>query len=525
MEAPMTSISISRRALIGSGASFAAVATNPSWSFAQSSGDATKAAVTTTQEHYRMTTPIPSEIVTPDRVETRIGALDFFDGVPTPQTAAKVYDQLDFSRGIEVFLNGIPGASMVAIRTASRAVGGIDGTVGVFQKLMDSKSLFLTANTESIYYATWIDLKNGPIVVESPPNVLGVVNDFWFRYVCDLGNAGPDKGNGGKYLILPPDYKGPVPGGYFVFKSPTYGNLVLGRGFMKNGSPKAAVESIEQHMRVYPLSEAGKTHSPKFVELSGREMNTVHANDFHFYEELNEIVQEEPEESYGPDMTGLFNAIGMFKGKPFAPDARMKAILTDAVAVGNAIARSIDFRSRYPEAKIYPDRRWNTPFIGGSYQWLTKGGGRNFDARTMFFYAATVNTPAMAVAMAGIGSQYAFANFDSKGEAFDGGKTYRLRVSPDVPVKDFWSIVVYDTQTRSMLQTDQQFPSFSSETNPKKNDDGSVDVYFGPTRPANAANWVQTISGKSWFTIFRLYGPLQPWFDQSWKLSDIEQLS
>jgi hypothetical protein len=483
------------------------------------------AVVVVGQTRYKMTTPIPPDITTPEKVETRIGTLHFFDGVPTEETARTVYDQLDFSRGLEVFLHGIPGASMVAIRTGSRAVGGVDGTVGIFQNLMDSKSLFLTANTESIYYATWIDLKNGPIVVESPPNVLGVVNDFWFRYVTDLGNAGPNKGKGGKYLILPPDYKGPVPEGYFVFTSPTYGNLVLGRAFMKDGSPKAAVESIRQHMRVYPLEEAGKPHPPKFVELSGREMNTVHSNDFRFYEELNQIVQEEPEDSYGPDMMGLFNAIGMVKGKPFAPDARMKAILTDAVAVGNAVARSIDFRSRNPEARIYPDRHWNTPFIGGSYQWLTKGGARNFDARTMFFYAATVNTPAMAVAMPGIGSQYASANLDSKGDPFDGGKTYRLRVPPNVPVKDFWSVVVYDTQTRSMLQTDQQFPSFSSETNPPKNADGSVDVYFAPTRPAGAANWVQTIPGKSWFTIFRLYGPLPPWFDQSWKLNDFERLN
>jgi hypothetical protein len=451
--------------------------------------------------------------------------LTFFDGVPTEETAAKAYDQIDFSRGIEVFLNGIPGASLVAFRAGSRAVGSVDGVVGIFQDLMDSKSLFLTANTESIYYATWIDLKDGPIVVESPPNVLGVVNDFWFRYVTDLGNAGPDRGKGGKYLILPPDHEGAVPEGYFAFKSPTYGNLVLGRGFLKDGSTKTAVESIEQYMRVYPLSEAGSPHEAKFVELSGREMNTVHANDFTFYEELNQIVQEEPEDSYGPDMMGLFNAIGLVKGQPFAPDDRMKKILTDAVAVGNAVARSIDFRNRAAEAKIYPDRHWNTPFIGGSYQWLTKGGARNFDARTMFFYAATVNTPAMAVAMPGIGSQYASSNLDSDGQAFDGAWTYRLRVPAHVPVKDFWSVVLYDTQTRSMLQTDQQFPSFSSQTHPQPNADGSVDIYFSPTRPANAPNWVQTIPGKSWFTIFRLYGPLQPWFDKTWKLPDIEKAS
>ncbi|MCZ7463810.1 DUF1254 domain-containing protein [Rhizobium rhizogenes] len=472
---------------------------------------------------YKMTTAIPVEITTPDSVETRIGKLEYFDGVPTQQTARKVYDQLDFSRGIEVFLNGIPGASMVALRAANRAVGTVDGTIGIFQNLMDSKSLFLTANTESIYYASWIDLKSGPVVIESPPNVLGVVNDFWFRYVTDLGNAGPDKGKGGKYLILPPDYNGKIPDGYFTYKSPTYGNLILGRGFMVNGSAEAAANAIKQKMRVYPLSRSGEKQEAKFVDLSGHEMNTVHANNFHFYEELDQIVQEEPENSYGPDMMGLFNAIGMVKGKPFAPDERMKAILTDAVAVGNATARSIDFRSRAEEALIYPNRHWNTPFIGGSYQWLTKGGARNFDARTMFFYAATVNTPAMAVAMPGIGSQYASANLDADGKPFDGAKTYRLHVPAKVPVKDFWSIVVYDTQTRSMLQTDQQFPSLSSEKDLKTNADGSTDIVFSPDKPTDNPNWVQTIRGKSWFTIFRLYGPLEPWFDKTWKLEDIAE--
>jgi len=186
----------------------------------------------------------------------------------------------------------------------------------------------------------------------------------------------------------------------------------------------------------------------------------------------------------------------------------------------SAIRSPVQSISATAQANIYPDRHWNTPFIGGSYQWLTKGGARNFDARTMFYYAATVNTPAMAVAMPGIGSQYASANLDADGKAFDGAKTYRLHVPANVPVKDFWSLVVYDTQTRSMLQTDQQFPSLSSEKNLKKNADGSTDIVLSPERPNDNPNWIQTIPGKSWFTIFRLYGPLKPWFDKSWKLED-----
>ncbi len=470
-------------------------------------------------------TPVPPEITTPDKVETSIGQLQFFDGVPTPETTARLYDELDRQRATQAFLHGIPGASMVAIRTGLRASGITGGKIGIFETLMDSRSLYLTANTESIYFWHWFDLKDGPVVVETPPNILGVVDDFWFRYVTDLGNAGPDKGQGGKFLFLPPDYKGKPPPGYFVYKSPTYGNLLFGRGFLVNGDPKPAVAGIRQHLRVYPLSAAGRPPANEFVNLSGVPANTIHANTLKFFEEVNQIIQEEPPEAYGPDMMGYFASIGLEKGKPFAPDERMKKILADGVAIGNGIARAIDFRNRIPESRIDPDRQWTTPFIGGSYEWLTKTGARNFDARTMFFYAATVDTPAMAVKMVGLGSQYAATNLDAAGEPFDGGKTYRLRVPANAPAKDFWSVVLYDIQTRSMLQTSQPFPSLSTQAGLAQNADGSTDLYFAPERPAGAKNWVQTVPNKSWLTIFRLYGPLKPWFDQTWKLPDIEKVN
>ncbi|HET6552651.1 MAG TPA: DUF1254 domain-containing protein [Dyella sp.] len=472
----------------------------------------------------KMATPIPPQITTPAQVDSSLGTLSFTDGIPTPETAKKVYDNLDTMRATEVFLNGIPGASMVSIRAGLRKAGAVDSTVGIFETLMDSRSLFLTANTETIYFWNWMDLKNGPIVVETPPNILGVVDDLWFRYVTDMGNAGPDKGKGGKYLFVPPGYQGEIPSGYFVVRPPTFGNLLFGRAFMKGGDTKPGVASLKQGLRVYPLASASKPPKTRFINLSGKVMNTVHANNIEFYDEINQIVQEEPAGVYGPDMTGLFASIGMVKGKAFAPDERMKKILIDGAAIGNATARAIDFRNRDKATLIYPDKHWNTPFVGGSYEWLNDGA-RNFDARTMFFYAATIDTPAMAVAMPGIGSQYAAANLDVQGNPFDGAKIYRLHVGSNVPVKDFWSVVVYDPQTRSMLQTDQKFPSLSSARGLKPNADGTTDIYFAPRRPKDAGNWIQTVPGKGWFLIFRLYGPLQPWFDKSWSLEDIQPVS
>jgi hypothetical protein len=464
---------------------------------------------------------VPPQLLTPDRVETRIGPLEFFDGLPNADSVEKVYDHLDFLRGVRAFLDTIPMASLYAVREGLRDVGAVDGAVGIYEDLMDSRSLFLTPNTESVYAFTWLDLKDGPVVVESAPNTLGIVDNFWFEYVADLGNAGPDKGQGGKFLFLPPGYEGEVPDGYYTYRSSTFGNVLLWRGYLVNGDPRPAVESMKQHIRIYPLAQRESPPEQKFVNLSGREFNTIHANDFTFFEEVHQVVQEEPAEGIDPEILGLLASIGIEKGKPFAPDARMTAILTDAAAVGNATARAIVFATRDPESYLYEGSAWKTGFIGGSHE-FKRDGVRLLDARTLFFYYATMVTPAMAMKMVGVGAQYGGAAVGADGKPFDGGRTYRLNLPADVPAKDFWSLVIYDNQTRSMLQTDQQFPSLNSQRGVMQNGDGSTDVYFGPKAPAGMEkNWIQTVPGKGWTVILRLYGPLESWFDQSWRPGEI----
>jgi hypothetical protein len=473
----------------------------------------------------KMTTDIPDAITTPDSVETRLGTLKFFDGFPDDATTQKVYDNLDFMRGVDAFLNAVPGASAEALRTGWGSQGADNNqAVLVMENLMDSKSLYLTPNTESIYNMTWLDTSKGPLVIETPPNVLGIIDDHWFKYVGDFGNAGPDKGKGGKFLLLPPGYKGEVPEGYFVLRSPTYGNLLFFRGFLKNGSTKTAVDNARKFFKVYLLSEANNPPPMKFINVSGKEFNTIHANDFHFYEEVNAIVQYEPNEAMNPETLGLLAAIGIEKGKEFAPDARMKKILTEAVAVANATARTLTFRPRIDGVYYFPDRHWFTSFPGGSYEFLKQPGVRNLDGRVLFHYYATGITPAMAMKIVGVGSQYAAATTDAEGKPLDGSKTYKIHLPPNIPARNFWSFVVYDNQTRSMLQTDQQFPSISSlKKGVVINADTSVDVWFSPTAPkGHEANWVQTVPGKGWNSLLRLYGPLQPWFDKTWKPGDFE---
>ena len=464
----------------------------------------------------------PVSILTPGAVETRLGKLESFDGLPSAETVQKAYDNLDFQRGVRAFLDTLQIASLYAMREGLRDMGLVNGAVGIFEDLMDSKTLFLTANTESVYSVTWLDLKDGPVVIESPPNTLGFVDDFFFNYVTDMGNAGPDKGQGGKFLFLPPGYEGERPEGYFTFESKTYGNWVIWRGFLVEGDAKPAVASMKANTRIYPLADRDNPPEQEFVNLSGMEFNTIHANDFTFFEEVNTVIQEEPVDSVDPELLGLLAAIGIEKGQPFAPDERMKALLTDAAAVGNATARAIVFTTRDPAARIYEDSAWKTGFIGGSHEFV-RDGVRLLDGRSLFFYYATGITPAMSAKMVGVGSQYAGVMVDSKGRHFDGGRTYRLHMPPDVPAKDFWSLVLYDNQTRSMLQTDQQFPSLNSQRGVQKNEDGSTDVYFGPAAPeGKESNWIQTVPGKGWSVILRLYGPLEPWFDKTWQPGEIE---
>lgn len=519
---------LSRRALLAAAGAAALpaalpVAAAPLPPHAAESGAMLQADATPTAGAPKYATDIPAAIVTPDTLETRLGTLRFTDGFPDDQTVQTVYDNLDFQRGVQAFLTAMPAASLVGIRTGLLQFGPANQTIGIFSELMDSRSLFLTANTDSIYAFCWLDMKDGPIVIESPPNTLGLVDDFWFRYVADLGNAGPDKGQGGKFLFLPPDFTGAVPDGYFTYTSPTYNNLFFTRGFKVNGDAKPGADSIKEHLRIYPLAQAENPPPNTFVDVSGKAFNTIHAMDHTYFDEVNEVIQDEPNTAMDPETLGCLAAIGIEHGKPFAPDDRMKAILTDSAAVGSATARALTFRTRMAEAPLYPDSAWQTAFVGGSYQFL-QDGIRLLDARTFFFFYATGITPAMAAKNIGTGSQYAAAFVDAKGQPLDGSKTYQLHLPAGIPAKNFWSVTVYDNQTRSMLQTDQQFPSISSEQSGiVANADSSVDVYFGPEAPAGkASNWVQTWPGKGWNTILRLYGPLEPWYDKSWRPGEFE---
>ena len=289
-------------------------------------------------------------------------------------------------------------------------------------------------------------------------------------------------------------------------------------------SPKPAVARVKKYTRIYPLADAGKPHPAlKFVDMTDKPFNTVYPADYRFWELLNQVVQEEPTDSLDPVRLGYFASIGIQKGKPFAPDARMKKILTEAAVVGDATSRAILFHTRAKEAYYYAHSNWQLGFTGG-YKFEAAPGVDDFDAATFYYTLAILVTPAMEEKIIGKGSQYAWTARDANGQPLDGSKSYKVHLPANAPVKDFWSLILYSDQTRSMIQTDQRFPSISSQTKGlQKNVDGSIDVYFGPKAPAGkASNWVQTVPGTGWNVVLRMYGALEPWFDKTWRPGEME---
>ena len=305
------------------------------------------------QEKYKMTTEIPSFIVTPEKVDSKIGTLKFTDGFPDNETVTKLYDNLDFQRGTQSYLNGIAMVSVEAARRAVATFGPANQTALVTEQLLDSRSLFLTGNTTTPYTIVCLDLKNGPLVLEIPSAVLGPIDDALFKWDTDIGFTGPDKGKGGKYLLLPPGYKGDIPAGYFVVKCRTYGHLMFFRTFLKDGNPAPGVDNVKKNLKIYTLSQAANPPAMNFVNISGKSFNTIGPSDFTAFEYIDHVIQAEPVDVMDPDLLGVYTSIGIQKGKAFSPDGRMKKILTDAAAVGDATSIAIAFKNRDKRCSLY----------------------------------------------------------------------------------------------------------------------------------------------------------------------------
>ena len=464
----------------------------------------------------------------PDVIETNFGTLKFeLEAFPTEESIAKIYDEMDLQRATQIYMDFNPTLSVYGIVKSHIRDFGFKNSSDIVVAAGPGwrpSELFLTGNNATVYACASLDLKiDGPTVVDIPPGMMGTANDALFKFLIDFGFVGPDKGEGGKYLFVPPGYEDKIPDGYMVIKSPSYRIWVMMRGFGEVGVGNQAVDWFKQNLNVYPLSNASR--SGNFKNGTGVGTNSLVPEDGSVFEMLNEIVQYEPTELFDAEQLGRLATLGIRKGEPFNPDKRMQRILDLGAKQGVAMCRAILYASREPDIRYWPERHWEKMFLYNTT--FERDGVNDIDARTLWHYQAIVVSPNLISTTPGAGTAY-LTSFKDKNDLFlDGGKNYRLRVPANPPVERFWAISAYDPTTRSLLDVGgNENKSVGSLDNPAVNDDGTVDVYFGPTAPAGQEkNWVPTHPDKGFFLVFRFYGPTEGFIEKSWVLNDLELLA
>ncbi len=457
-------------------------------------------------------------------VETRIGTLQFENGYPSDKTVAKLYDELDFQRGVQAYLWGLPMVEMAEWRrahTETFGAGPFDFTTYLDFK---QKMGILTANATTPYMMAFPNLKEtGPLVFEIPAGpTAGGLLDFWQRPFADLGQTGPDKGEGAKYLILGPGHEAMDPEGYIVVRSPHW-HLFLGHRVL-HPDPEEAKKLLEAH-KLYPYAERDNPPKSKYISTAGIPWQAHQPRGLTYFERLAGILEIEPVEQRDYMMMAMLRPLGIMPGVEFRPDERQARLLVQAALVGEATARAMAYEKRFEGARLWEGKHWEFAlFITDTGQDLDTH--TQLDERVSWFYEAIGVTDGMMGKTVGAGQVYLEAQKDADGDWLDGGRSYRLTIPPNVPMKQFWSVTVYDNDTRCFVQTGQ-LPDKSSRMDLVTNGDGSVDLYFGPTGPRDKTlhgNWVKTVPGEGWFTYFRLYAPTEPYFDRSWQLPDIEKV-
>jgi hypothetical protein len=454
--------------------------------------------------------------------------LPFKGGFPTSDEAQKARDDADYQRALIAYRFWYPTISCEGIFNGNREKG-INDNESIIILSAGPRQVAFTANSDTPYGAGALDLKEGPFVVELPPGpFIGLADDHHQGWILDMGLPGPDRGKGGKHLILPPGYKGEIPKGCYTGTSASNKVLIAIRSLPVKGDTKGAKDALTT-VKVYPLTTASDPKLLKFVDITEKEMDGTclrWEDNLKYWEKLHEIIDAEPIVEKFLPMYGLLETLGIEKGKPFAPDARMKAILEKAAKAGRDQLLVSAFASARPDRLAWKDRKWEwVGLVPNTAQFETKSG-IDLEARDRWFAQAIVTSPAMFNRTAGAGSLYWLGNRDKDGAFLDGGKSYKLTVPLPVPDKLFWSVTVYDAATRSEIKTKQDRAALRSLFELKDTGDSkSIDLYFGPKPPAGKeAVWIQTNPGKGWFAYFRIYGPEGPAFDGTWKPGDFEEV-
>ena len=465
-------------------------------------------------------------ITMPDKIETHLGTLIFERGYPTEETTRKVFDELDYQRAVQAYLWAYPVVSFESIRIGVKRDLGLDyNEFTIADKLADPKSVWLTANDTTVYALTLIDLgKHGPMVVDIPPGaIVGLIDDYWQRSLTDVGLPGLDGDKGGKFLLLPPGYSGEVPGaGYHVLRGTMNDYSVMVRGIAVKGD-FAGAEQVVRKMQVYLWSERNNPKAAKFVSFSGKVMDTLPPDGIEYWARLASFINNNPVQERDRFFMAMLKPLGIEKGKEFKPDPRQHKILEEAARIGDAMGRVMLFEGekRISGANAFRGTQWNWVVLNRPDQETEYYS--QLDERLHYTYGAIYTSPFIGSKKPGPGSEYVQVFKDKDGKRLDGAKSYRLHVPANVPAMAFWSLTLYDTATRSMLQNPTNDAAHSSYDKLKTNADGSIDLYFGPQAPAGSeSNWVETVPGKGFYPMFRFYTPKEGVFDGTWTLPDVE---
>jgi hypothetical protein len=463
-------------------------------------------------------TPLPDKLSA--SVEARVGKVEFNRGLPTQKGIEQLFDIQDFQRATQRYQWAIPAIGVLGWHRASIANGKTGETDWVLYDAYVPRQGILTPNTEVSYVMAFPDLgKTGPLILDyAPAKIAGIVMDYWQRPQFDFGLTGPEKGaTAGKILLLGPGHKAPDDvTGYHVVQMPTrfafIGYRVLDR------SEKDKLTPLN---KLYPYNERNNPPAPKVIAATKDYIQSA-PRGLAYWEAVNELIQREPVEERDRFFYAMLRDLGIEKGKPFKPDERQKKLFEDAALLGEEICKALTYEKRFiPNNRYRPDASWEFGLVVDPDQ--RQDDYDEFDPRTEWFYEAIAASYAMITKTPGVGSIYLETYRDKDGDWLDGGDSYRLRISPNPPMQQFWAVSVYDIDTRTLFRNETQKAEVSSNARElQKNADGSVDLYFGPQAPSGKeSNWVQTTPGKFWFPYFRLYAPTQAYFDRSWSLPDI----
>ncbi|RVW07616.1 DUF1254 domain-containing protein [Prescottella agglutinans] len=447
---------------------------------------------------------------------------DFDDGYPTPEAADLARYDADFQRAVTAYRFWYPTVSMEGIFNGNREIGIADNeAVGIAST--GPLQVGFTLNSDTPYGAAALDLTDGPMVIELPAGpYIGLVDDHHQRWVMDMGIPGPDEGKGGRHLVLPPGYDGDIPSGYHVGRSNSFTVLLAIRALPVGGDIDRALNALRE-MKVHRLGAAA-SDVLKFVDITDKPLDSTclrWEDNLQFWEVLHGILDREPVVEEFRPMHGLLATLGIRRGEPFAPDPRTAWILERAARVGRDQMLVSAFSGTRPDRVAWPDRAWEWAGLVPDNADFETPAGLDLEARDRWFAQAIVASPAMFRRQVGGGSLYWLAARDVSGEYLDGGVDYTLTIPQPVPAGLFWSLTVYDAQTRSQVQADQGRAALRSMFEVPHDGSDTVTLYVGPNAPAGAENrWVQTVPGRSWFVYLRIYGPQESAFDGTWRPGD-----